>query len=141
MSALPVGNQTQGSTAFALTPFGAPLAQSHSRVHSATPTPPPTCRFSYCVLASLHLLGSTHAVNRESIAGYIIRCQNADGAFGVVPGSESHAGQTFCCVATLSLCGVSIPRQDLLGRTRGTLAILKLFPNHLPANFPVASMR
>eukprot|EP01147_Barroeca_monosierra_P010770 gene10771-2856_t len=60
-------------------------------------------RFTYCVLASLHLLGQPIR-RQQNISNYIARCQNDDGGFGMSPGSESHGGQTFCCIASLSLC-------------------------------------
>jgi len=34
-----------------------------------------------------------------------LRCRNADGGFGSREGSESHAGQVFCCVGALSILG------------------------------------
>lgn len=34
-----------------------------------------------------------------------MRCQNVDGGFGTRPGSESHAGQIYCCVGLLSIIG------------------------------------
>jgi geranylgeranyl transferase type-2 subunit beta len=44
------------------------------------------------------------------------RCQNFDGGYGAVPGAESHAGQIFCCVGALSICGaVDKIDVDLLG--------------------------
>ena len=35
-----------------------------------------------------------------------MRCQNVDGGFGTRPGSESHAGQIYCCLGLLSIAGV-----------------------------------
>jgi len=72
-------------------------------------------RFTYCTLSSLSLL---HALPRKEdkvlsdgvifidvpkAAEYIALCANFDGGFGCVPGAESHAGQVFTCVASLSL--------------------------------------
>ena len=36
---------------------------------------------------------------------YVCECMNFDGGFGTRPGSESHAGQIYCCVAFLSITG------------------------------------
>ncbi|KAF6777527.1 hypothetical protein AHF37_02546 [Paragonimus kellicotti] len=66
-------------------------------------------RFSFCAIASLHLLGqldeciSSGRLNKEACATYLERCQNLDGGFGTKPGSESHAGQAYCVVGTLAI--------------------------------------
>lgn len=76
----------------------------------------PPHRFVYAALGSLALVGRLDAVDTDSAAAYVLACMNADGGFGLRPGAESHAGQTFCCVAALILCG-ALPRinVDLLG--------------------------
>jgi geranylgeranyl transferase type-2 subunit beta len=43
------------------------------------------------------------AIDTEKAVEYVLTCQNFDGAFGVREGSESHAGQVFCCVGTLKI--------------------------------------
>ena len=71
-------------------------------------------RFSYSSLNCLALLGhldlSAHSsggptakVNIDAAVQFVLRCQNWDGGFGVVPQAESHAGQIFCCVGALSI--------------------------------------
>jgi geranylgeranyl transferase type-2 subunit beta len=45
------------------------------------------------------------SIRIDDLVDYVMRCENDDGGFGVVPGAESHAGQIFCCVGTLALCG------------------------------------
>lgn len=60
-------------------------------------------RFTYCSLLCLKLLGKFHLVNQELSSDYILKCINFDGAFGCIPGAESHAGNTFCCVGSLAL--------------------------------------
>eukprot|EP00578_Thalassiosira_sp_NH16_P020015 CAMPEP_0181101674 /NCGR_PEP_ID=MMETSP1071-20121207/13890_1 /TAXON_ID=35127 /ORGANISM="Thalassiosira sp., Strain NH16" /LENGTH=416 /DNA_ID=CAMNT_0023184561 /DNA_START=102 /DNA_END=1352 /DNA_ORIENTATION=+ len=77
-------------------------------------------RFSYCALSCLALLGrlplpnwaldeEVKSENEDSVidiykaADYIMSCRNFDGGFGCVPGAESHAGQVFTCIGTLSL--------------------------------------
>lgn len=51
-------------------------------------------RFSYCCLSALSLLGRLDLIHRDKAIDFITQCQNFDGAFGVVPGSESHAAQS-----------------------------------------------
>jgi len=58
-------------------------------------------RFSYCAIATLSLLGRLDAIDTEAAAAFINSCKNPDGGYGVSPGAESHAGQIFCCLATL----------------------------------------
>ncbi|KAI3648844.1 hypothetical protein MP228_006698 [Amoeboaphelidium protococcarum] len=60
-------------------------------------------RFSYCALATLSLLQSLDKVDLDGAHSYIMSCCNYDGGFGTVPGSESHAGQIWCCLASLSI--------------------------------------
>lgn len=43
--------------------------------------------------------------NAHELAGWILRAQNADGGFGSRPGNESHAGYSYCAVASLALLG------------------------------------
>lgn len=65
----------------------------------------PDTRFGYAALATLRLLGRLDAVDTAAAVGYVRRCCTAEGAFGASPGAEAHAGQTFCCVASLAICG------------------------------------
>jgi len=74
-------------------------------------------RFSYCAIASLSLLGedALSVLDLEGAAQFIKNCSNFDGGYGATPGCESHAGQIFCCVATLQILDkldeyVDIPR-------------------------------
>ncbi|CAH8540717.1 unnamed protein product [Dicrocoelium dendriticum] len=66
-------------------------------------------RFSFCAIASLCLLGRLDEciklghLNKDACATYLERCQNLDGGFGTKPGSESHAGQAYCVIGSLSL--------------------------------------
>ena len=41
----------------------------------------------------------------DDAANFVLSCMNFDGGFGVVPGSESHAGQIYCCVGALAIAG------------------------------------
>jgi geranylgeranyl transferase type-2 subunit beta len=61
-------------------------------------------RYTYAALATLRLLGRLDAVDRPAAARHLLRCRTPERAFGVRPGAEAHAGQTFCSVAALALC-------------------------------------
>lgn len=44
-------------------------------------------------------------IDRQRAVAWLRSCQNYDGAFGSIPGAESHAAYTFCAVAALALLG------------------------------------
>ncbi|KAM3728342.1 Geranylgeranyl transferase type-2 subunit beta [Dirofilaria immitis] len=51
-------------------------------------------RFSFCALATLHLIGRLeNSINVGKAIDFVLHCYNFDGGFGARPGSESHAGQ------------------------------------------------
>ena len=55
-------------------------------------------------------------INREKARDYILRCKNIDGAFGGVPGAESHAAYVFTTVGTLKILGdIDLIDKDKLG--------------------------
>ncbi|CAA9990935.1 geranylgeranyl transferase type2 beta subunit, putative [Plasmodium knowlesi strain H] len=69
-------------------------------------------RFMFCALSVLHFLSlllkkrNVHISlynNDERCAHWILTCLNLDGGFSNVPGSESHAGTTFCAINSLKL--------------------------------------
>lgn len=62
-------------------------------------------RFSYCAVASVALLGKLDALNVELTLSFIRACQNFDGGYGAIPGSESHGGNVFCVVSLLAILG------------------------------------
>jgi len=62
-------------------------------------------RFSFCAVACLALLGRLLMARVEDAAAFVLRAQNFDGGFGVIPGSESHAGQVYVCVSALAITG------------------------------------
>ncbi|XP_023213376.1 geranylgeranyl transferase type-2 subunit beta-like [Centruroides sculpturatus] len=62
-------------------------------------------RFSFCAVACLALLGHVQAINVKKTVDFILSCMNFDGGFGCRPGSETHAGQIYCCLGTLSILG------------------------------------
>ncbi|KAK4482562.1 hypothetical protein RD792_009722 [Penstemon davidsonii] len=60
-------------------------------------------RFVFCAAAICSMLKSWSGMDREKAKEYILSCQSYDGGFGLVPGSESHGGATYCAVASLQL--------------------------------------
>ncbi|GER26257.1 ubiquitin-conjugating enzyme E2 [Striga asiatica] len=62
-------------------------------------------RFVYCAAAICSMLNNWSGMDREKAKEYIINCQSYDGGFGLIPGSESHGGATYCAVASLKLMG------------------------------------
>ena len=71
-------------------------------------------RFLYGALNALSLLDMMYLVDVPKAVTYIQACANFDGGYGVMPGAESHAGQTFTCVGALAIAG----RLDLVDRDR-----------------------
>ncbi|ODV81087.1 type II proteins geranylgeranyltransferase beta subunit [Suhomyces tanzawaensis NRRL Y-17324] len=61
-------------------------------------------RFSYTALSSLSILGELTPEIADPAIAFIMQCQNFDGSFGLVPGSESHAAQVFTCIGSLAIC-------------------------------------
>eukprot|EP00933_Yihiella_yeosuensis_P009784 TRINITY_DN11588_c2_g1_i2.p1 TRINITY_DN11588_c2_g1~~TRINITY_DN11588_c2_g1_i2.p1 ORF type:complete len:310 (-),score=30.06 TRINITY_DN11588_c2_g1_i2:144-1073(-) len=85
------------------------------------------CRFVYAALCGLALLRKPSeaaedgiAIETSEITAWLLGCQNLDGGFGCRPDGEceSHAGHTFCCLASLALTG-GLQQMDL--RKRGRL--------------------
>ncbi len=60
-------------------------------------------RFSFCAIAALSLMDCLHVVDVAAATKYVCRTLNFDGGFGCVPGSETHAGQIYCCVSMLAI--------------------------------------
>ncbi|GAD96944.1 geranylgeranyl transferase type 2 subunit beta [Paecilomyces variotii No. 5] len=71
-------------------------------------------RFLYGALLALSLLGLLDRVDVPKAVSYVQQCANLDGAYGVRPGAESHAGQVLTCVAALAIAG----RLDLVDKDR-----------------------
>ena len=81
------------------------------------------CRFSYCAVSALSLLGRLDALDKDLTASWIIACVNFDGGYGMVPGAESHAayGQS---ALHLSSVRVDVDSELTVWTCVGTLAIL-----------------
>lgn len=62
-------------------------------------------RFVFCAAAICSMLKNWSGIDREKAKEYILSCQSYDGGFGLIPGSESHGGATYCAVASLQLMG------------------------------------
>ncbi len=63
-------------------------------------------RSTFAVIAISKLIDDFSALNKNKILNYIFSCQNSnDGAFGLNPFNESHAGATYCALASLKLLG------------------------------------
>ncbi|MCJ1350686.1 MAG: hypothetical protein MMC33_000667 [Icmadophila ericetorum] len=62
-------------------------------------------RFLYGALNALSLLHLTELVDVPKAIRYVLSCANLDGGYGSSPGAETHAGQIFTCVATLTITG------------------------------------
>ncbi|CAH2353534.1 geranylgeranyl transferase type-2 subunit beta [[Candida] railenensis] len=60
-------------------------------------------RFTYTAINALSILGELDTELVSKGVDFIMKCENFDGGFGMVPGAESHAAQVFVCVATLSI--------------------------------------
>ncbi|CAK9437565.1 uncharacterized protein LODBEIA_P19430 [Lodderomyces beijingensis] len=68
-------------------------------------------RFIYTGVSALALLGELTPEICSLAAGFVMKCFNFDGGFGLVPGSESHAAQAFVCVGALAI----MDKLDVLG--------------------------
>ena len=62
-------------------------------------------RFSYAALLCLSIIGRMDAIDLPKAIEFVLSCKNFDGGFGCRPGNESHAGQVFTCIGSLSLAG------------------------------------
>ncbi|ORY57467.1 terpenoid cyclases/protein prenyltransferase alpha-alpha toroid [Pseudomassariella vexata] len=62
-------------------------------------------RFLYGAFNALSLLDMVDLVDVDKAVDYIISCANFDGGYGLSPGSETHSGQIFTCLAALSIAG------------------------------------
>lgn len=71
-------------------------------------------RFSYCAVSGLSLLNKLDLIDKGRARDFIIACKNIDGAFGGMPGAESHAAYVFTAVGTLKILG----DEDLIDRDK-----------------------
>ena len=60
-------------------------------------------RFLYGAFNALSILDLMDLVDVDKAVAHVSQCANFDGAYGVAPGAESHAGQVFTCVGALSI--------------------------------------
>ncbi|XP_061986262.1 geranylgeranyl transferase type-1 subunit beta [Populus nigra] len=78
-------------------------------------------RFIYCAAAICFMLEDWSGMDREKTKEYIFKCQSYDGGFGMIPGSESHGGGTYCAVA--SLCLMGFIEDDVLSKSAASSII------------------
>ncbi|TRY84156.1 hypothetical protein DNTS_026052 [Danionella cerebrum] len=65
---------------------------------------------------SYFYVGKLDVIKMEKAVEFVLSCMNFDGGFGCRPGSESHAGQIYCCTGFLSVTGqLHQVNADLLG--------------------------
>ncbi|KAI0236797.1 Rab geranylgeranyltransferase [Massospora cicadina] len=79
-------------------------------------------RFTYAALNALALLGRLTRIDLCAASRSLLETQNPDGGFGAHPGSESHAGQIFTCVAGLAILGQLDVFDDKFHSSRDKLA-------------------
>lgn len=72
-------------------------------------------RFVFCAAAICSMFENWSGMDKEKAKEYILNCQSYDGGFGLIPGSESHGGATYCAVASLRLMGFI--EEDLLSKS------------------------
>ncbi|EAZ63627.2 Type II proteins geranylgeranyltransferase beta subunit [Scheffersomyces stipitis CBS 6054] len=60
-------------------------------------------RFIYTAMLSLSLLDELTIEITDPAIKFVMACQNFDGAFGMLPGAESHAAQVFTCIGALAV--------------------------------------
>ena len=85
-------------------------------------------RFSYCAVSALSLLKELQVVDINNVVNFVMKCHNFDGGFGSYIGSESHGGQIFTCIGTLSICG----KLDILTQKEINLLAWWLSERQLP---------
>lgn len=73
-------------------------------------------RFVYNALQSLSILEALEPKIVDPAIDWILKCQNFDGSFGMVPGAESHSAQAFTCLGCLSIVNKldELPNRKLL---------------------------
>ena len=55
-------------------------------------------------------------IDKIKARDFILSCQNIDGAFGGMPGAESHAAYVFTCIGVLKMLGnLDLVDKDKLG--------------------------
>lgn len=60
-------------------------------------------RFVYNAIQCLSILEELTPEIVDPAVNWVLKCQNFDGCFGMVPGSESHSSQAFTCLGVLSI--------------------------------------
>lgn len=73
-------------------------------------------RFVYNAIQVLSILDALTPEIVDPAVNWILRCQNFDGCFGMIPGAESHAAQAFTCIGVLAITNKldALPNKELL---------------------------
>mmetsp|Transcript_251 Transcript_251/g.330 ORF Transcript_251/g.330 Transcript_251/m.330 type:complete len:357 (-) Transcript_251:209-1279(-) len=70
-------------------------------------------RYTCCALFTLRLVNRLDAVNLQAAKEYVLRCRNSsDGAFGQIPGAESHAAFTYTALGALQVAEYHFSNQE-----------------------------
>jgi len=74
-------------------------------------------RFLYCACAISALLSDWSGVDKSKATKYVLDSQDYQGAIGMSPLQEGHAGSTYCAISALHLMGTldQLPCQERLG--------------------------
>ena len=59
----------------------------------------------FCAASICGLLENWEGIDTDSMSEFIVSCTAFDGALGIVPGSESQGGATYCGIAALVTSG------------------------------------
>ncbi len=62
-------------------------------------------RFLYCACAISALLNDWNGVDKAKATAYVLNSQDYQGAIGMTPKQEGHAGSTYCAISSLCLMG------------------------------------
>ncbi|KAK4056592.1 Rab geranylgeranyltransferase [Microbotryomycetes sp. JL221] len=72
-------------------------------------------RFVCCAVCALSLMGQLDKLDKTLTVGFLERCKNFDGGFGMVPDAESHAAYVWTSVQALAILDrLDIVDSDLL---------------------------
>ena len=62
-------------------------------------------RFTYCGVAIANLINDNQSINKSALAKELVELQTFDGGFSWCRHGESHAGITYCALASLNMLG------------------------------------
>jgi prenyltransferase beta subunit len=62
-------------------------------------------RFTYCGVAIANMINDNHSINKSALSNELLELQAFDGGFSWCRHGESHAGITYCAIASLNMLG------------------------------------